>query len=304
MHTREKYYLVDLKMTSIKLMQHEYEWPIIDINPTAAISFYTVGENDVDAEISNIKKRFHRILRVNPWLTGRLTRERHGGETEVFLMYSEDNVGEKVDDVDTLLCSIIDDDKVFESTDWVTLNDHLSEFKPKKGIDCIDKDEILCRLIVFKSISQSNKLALMFCLNHCIGDGWTFYRLWHMLDKDELVEQLSVERDHTTSEKVERCTNLLQISNSDAGRLLFGKLGRGLKRKLTGRSPPKKFMYRVNKEAIATRKSDFSVDNNFVSTNDILCNWFFGLCEPSHGMTMIVNVRNKIKEVGSFVLMR
>ena len=282
------------RMNSIKLMKHEKDWPIIDANPISALSFYTVKDiTNVDKTISYLKRRFHEIVETNPWLCGRLTKERHNGETDVFLTYSK-TVTKNIDDV----LIVKDDPTIFEHTNWITLSDYVSKLKPKRGRDCIDKNEKLCRLLLLRSTkTQTNKLGVMFCLNHCIGDGWTFYRLWQMLDKDEFVEQLSVERHYSVKEEVAQTSNLFHLSDTRANssKLLLLKVGRGLKRKITGKSRPKKFMYTVNKEAVDTQKRELNREDKFVSTSDILCTRFFQ--NTSHGMIMAMNVRKRMAKV-------
>ena len=52
-------------------------------------------------------------------------------------------------------------------------------------------------------------------------------------------------------------------------------MARGLKRKLCGNTPPNRFLYKVNMEAVKKEKEKYATENSWVSTNDVLCEWIF-----------------------------
>ena len=52
-------------------------------------------------------------------------------------------------------------------------------------------------------------------------------------------------------------------------------MARGLKRKLFGNTPPNRFLYKVNMEAVKKEKEKYATENSWVSTNDVLCEWIF-----------------------------
>ena len=172
-------------------MKHEQQLLITLYAPTTIVSFYTINKEEHPGNIvSYLSNRFNEILKANPWLTGRLVKQKIDGETDVYLSFEESIIN--TDDYFT----VINDEKVFTLRDWIPVTEYLSTFKPSKvGYDCIDKDERLVQLTVIHNHDQTN-LAVMFSLAHMIGDGATCYRIWKMLDKDQLVESLVVERHH------------------------------------------------------------------------------------------------------------
>ena len=66
----------DRIMVVVKLMKHEYNFPIVEFNPTTFASFYTKQQkqqqqSDEENGMSFLKKRCTEILKANLWLTGR-----------------------------------------------------------------------------------------------------------------------------------------------------------------------------------------------------------------------------------------
>ena len=106
-------------------------------------------------------------------LTGRLVRQKEEGETQEYLSYDE-NVS-----CSNSYSKVVLDVHLFSLHDGFELTDYLATFNIKKGKYCIDEDEILCQLIIFHDSSMS-KLAVMFSLNHCVGDGSTCYFIWNV----------------------------------------------------------------------------------------------------------------------------
>ena len=51
--------------------------------------------------------------------------------------------------------------------DTTQLLDYLYPLKPKKGFECVNKDEILCQLVVFAG-DEVKKIAVLLSVNHPI----------------------------------------------------------------------------------------------------------------------------------------
>ena len=113
------------------------------------------------------------------------------------------------------------------------------------------------------------EIALIFSLNHVIGDGYTLYRVWRMLDKDEKIESMTVERNYKFSRYLKRDTNFTYEKPTRVERIkeTFGVPLRGIHRILHRKSFPRQCIYKVNLEGVKAK---------YVSTNDIINSWFFG----------------------------
>merc|ERR1712159_252315 len=190
--------------------------------------------------------------------------------------------------------SIITDDQLFNLTDWISVFNRLKSHQLKKGNDCLGKDEILCQLIIFQN-STFSELALMLSINHMIADGVTFYHIWKMLDKNEVINSMKIERVHEFEDFIKRDTNIPISTDMSALRVLseaFKLISRGVGRKVQGRSAPRMYMYKVNAEAIKKRKAE---SDSFVSTNDILSSWIGSLL--TNGIHLAINSRDRIAEL-------
>ena len=284
------------EMVRIKLLEEEQNWFQLNVfQPITTVSFYEINETSTGASNAEdyLTERFTDILKMNAWLCGRLVKETMDGKKNIFLSFSEEICNPR----DYVLT--ITDDKLFERKEWRSIWKYITQYVTKKGSECVDKNEMLCKLIIVQN-SALTELALVFSLNHTIGDGYTFYYLWKMLDKNQDINSMTVEREHNFGDYVKRDTNLpyAGYNTSKAVKDLFGLLGRGIVRKVCRKSEPIVDMYRVNAEAINSRKKQYNKGDTFVSTNDILNSWFFGkeTCEIEN-MTMAVNMRGKLPEI-------
>merc|ERR1711955_158605 len=111
---------------------------------------------------------------------------------------------------------------------------------------------------------------------------------------------MTVERVHDFEDIIKRDTNLvgvLTMTALDCLREFCGMFGRGVSRKIRGRTPPIVYLYKVSNEAISKLKAQYNSNDSFVSTNDILCSWLFKLCESNDGLSLFVNPRGRVAEL-------
>ena len=117
-----------------------------------------------------------------------------------------------------------------------------------------------------------------------------------MLSSHTTPYKMVVERHHDFLAQMTRETNLDNIAPSvtEMIRMVAHMMARGVKRKLCGNTPPKRFLYKVNMDAVKKEKAKYATGNNWVSTNDILCEWLFTKMNRSDGVEMTVNLRNRL----------
>ena len=120
-----------------------------------------------------------------------------------------------------------------------------------------------------------------------------------MLSSDTTPYKMVVERHHDFLEQLKRETNLDNFAPSVSvmTRLFVRMMVRGFKRKVCGNTPPNRFLYKVNIEAVKKEKAKYATENNWVSTNDILCEWLFSNMNRSDGLQMVVNLRNRLPQL-------
>ena len=59
----------------------------------------------------------------------------------------------------------------------------------------------LCK-ISFLQDTEANKIAVILCMNHAIGDAHTLFKIWKMLDVSEPVISMKTERIQNISELI------------------------------------------------------------------------------------------------------
>lgn len=271
-------------MVLVKLLEQERKFFLQNNDPATFISFYETSATAYENVENQIKLRFREILEKNPWLCGRLVSANNTeGEKEVYLSYnSDENI-----DISAYLDLVVDD-TLLQLTEWRSILDHAGCWMPKVGISCVDNDETLCRLVVFRN-TCSDKFAIMFAVNHTIGDGYTFYYLWKMLDLKEPVRGMEVQRVH---------------SHTLPNVLLHHKLGMSefhVKTEQVRRDKklPKILIFKVSDKGLRKLKDENNTDDFFVSTNDILCSQIFGACKSSNVVNLNVNMRLLIPGVNA-----
>ena len=117
-----------------------------------------------------------------------------------------------------------------------------------------------------------------------------------MLSSDTTPYKMVVERHHDFLVQMKRETKLDNIASSVRvmTRLVVCMMARGVKRKVCHKTPPNRFLYKFNLEAVKKEKEKCTTENGWVSTNDIFCEWLFTKMNRSDGLLMAVNLRNRL----------
>ena len=120
-----------------------------------------------------------------------------------------------------------------------------------------------------------------------------------MLSSDTTPNKMVVERHHDFLMQMKRETNLDDIAPSvtEMIQMVVCMMGRGFKRKICRKTPPNLFFYKVNIESVKKEKAKYATGNDWVSTNDILCEWLFTGLNRSDGLEMVVNLRNRLPQI-------
>lgn len=290
-------------MVSVRLMKEESSWLTMECQPLTIASFYEIEDiADKANKSTNIKvyimQRVVDILTANPWLCGRLVREKNinGEPQDVSLCYSED-----VENPQSYVRTITND-KLFARKDWQTIGEIISPYLPKKGNLCIDNGEQLCKFIIFQNNSLMKK-AIVFSLNHSIGDGHTLYFIWKMLDRNEEIQTMNITREYDFENYVKRDTNFFvyrdqarSMANSLKG--VVGMTMRSIGRIVVQKPAPSANIYKINSTFVRKIKAKYKLEDSFVSTNDILNSWIFGsdVCNTDN-VLMSLNMRNRLPEI-------
>ena len=224
--------------------------------------------NCADAE-SWLRKRTLEVMYANPWLAGRLLSPDASKPSESTIRVCfKKSFSES--DLDSYFY-VTNNPTLTSSMKYKDILQSYSHLSIKRGVDCLDNDNHLFR-VIFIRIS-TNSFALILSMSHLLGDGCTYYRLYSMLSHKEDVVAMTVSRQ---AEKLKesmcmiRTVGLARNPIFLATSILYSSLPKFSRRT---------FIVEVDTEWVAEQKkqcclSKCDMGAPFVSTNDILVSWF------------------------------
>merc|ERR1712232_1157937 len=117
-----------------------------------------------------LEERLSAVLSLNPWLAATL---KTGSTGKHILLVPPDPKASQ------LLSVLKEDLGIRPSMQYADLVKICAALECKTGNDCLDKEEQLLRLTVFQSGPGMH--ALVYSMNHVLGDGHTYYKIYEML---------------------------------------------------------------------------------------------------------------------------
>jgi hypothetical protein len=285
----EKVYPETLTMTKVKLMEHEKE--IMAMMP-AVTTITTYKATRIPETF--LKRKLADILRKNPWLCGRLLKNATDG---LHLAYpGEFNTAEAINKLIKEHLQVVVDFEMPENIPYDELMKLVDHFQVQKGNNCINKPYALLFRVTLLKLKGRNEIALIVSMSHVIADGYTYYKVLNMFDKDAKVTALKAERSDQYLPGVTKLVGKPMIDWVHSPLVLAGLLGCALVR-----SAMKVHIVRVDNAWLAAQKADFLSEKSytskakvpFVSTNDILTAWHCRISGCDIAL-MSLNARNRV----------
>ena len=145
-------------------------------NSLTTITFY---EGDYRKIQNRLERRVNEVLKMNPWLGGRLAVK--PGEEQLRLWY-DPNCNDVPSDIYT--CHEPGVIPLKRSTKYVQYKDHLADYSVV--VPCVNglvgKDHPVWKVTVVPDvIEQNERFAIIVSQSHMIGDSHTYYKIFHML---------------------------------------------------------------------------------------------------------------------------
>jgi hypothetical protein len=290
----------------LELMKDEvFEYGLAMEPGIATITYYNGG--DYKAVGAALHAQLTLIVNANPWLSGRLVKNKEG---KVVLRHP---VKPTENDINCLFAVIgcDDDDKnTFKLKPNSSYNDSCSSmYKSDKAVivssgnESIDKiDKPVTLLTVVESVP--GKFAIIYSLSHTVGDGHTYYEIFKMLQPGSSVRELQVTRVQTFSDAMKDVCGRKELEWGESmgtgclfvwSAMLPTALG-CLKGSQCNAFYVDHDKITIAKEEAAAAASSVSGDGDgitYVSTNDILTSSFFNACNTRVGW-MGLNCRGRI----------
>lgn len=172
----------------------------------APIATITYMEGDSTEAALYLRQRVADIAHQNPWLGGWVAKDPKDGVVKLFY----DETGERL--APNLFREFepgeipLSRDTPFDEHVHLLADAHAREFKVKSNAAAIGHgDESLWRLSLIPDANHpSKRFALVVSMSHMLGDGHTYFTIYHMLNKENPISTLNPKRNLLFSTDVER----------------------------------------------------------------------------------------------------
>ena len=200
---------------TLEFLDTETKRDFMEVESVSTVTLFA-GQPPVD----HIRERVMEIISKNPWLKGKLVRQKG----KVVLQYSASS-----DPSAHFACvdSVKMDNHQDLKTSVVSMSESLKPYMVKKGKDSVNKKDDLQFRVTVGAINPE-QYFLCVSLSHILGDGHTFYQIYGMLSGE--VKTLKGERDmvrgnviSSGSKEVNDIFSSVPIILNMVGKMMFGK---------------------------------------------------------------------------------
>jgi hypothetical protein len=285
---------------SISFLPVESSDFVLGCSGITTTTFYE--SSDIQSAKFFLDTRVKHLLKLNPWLTGRLTNQNKQKKLQLIYNPNLDSVN-----IEHFLKFETTNKRVDESLDYESICNHLSKYTLRKGALSVNKDlseEPLFRITMLQT--SINRFALIMSLCHVIGDGATYYELYAMLHKDTEPRALNAIRKD--SSQYETAANLLMnhrytewnewlFSFSSVIQCVYTVIFGPIPKSITVAISNSWIKHQKNKykdEMVGKDKTSIS----FISTNDIVTSYLAKLAGYDV-ILMAANFRGKLSLVNN-----
>lgn len=259
------------------------------------------------APIDFLRQRLAAMLEANPWITARIVKK-STADGVVALAYAPDFEVEQAVDQHLFVYGT-DEVGLSLSLPYEGLVDCLRPVQCVRSVPAMDEDEPLFKVAVvpvepagvddgqaapLRGAMTSPGFALVVSMNHTLGDGHTYYKLYGMLSADSVVEALDPVRVEGFEEAKSEVIGQAESAMFASAGLGLGIVGTFLWGKLTRREPQNVSIHAVDPAWAAQEKSRARQEGQvpFISSNDALSSWFFREMKADLNI-MVANFRSR-----------
>lgn len=280
------------------------EWEVANLHlpPVTTVTLY-----EGSAPVENLRSRMTIMIEKNPWLTSRIVKK-DTSDGIVAMTYSRTVDAERV--IDQHLTVYQPGDVGFSlDMPYEELVRCLLPVQCVRSKPATDKDEVLFKVAVLPvetGAEESDQtlplqhaialpgFALVVSMNHTLGDGHTYYKLYSMLSTDAEAEELDPVRVHGFEAAKTEIIGEKETAMFKSVGLGFGIVGTYLGAKVTRREPQNVCVHAVDSAWVVQEKAKAKQEGrvSFVSTNDALTSWFFREMKSDLNI-MVANFRSR-----------
>ena len=294
-------------MTSIVELT-EFDSNVMVFPPITSLTWFS---GDYKQAKMTLEHRMNLILEKNPWLQGEITKTSKGYN----LCYPNPASSKTHIKVEGHLVTVEEDKSpISRDTPTEKLGSLLSAFHMQNTNLFLENGTRKCifRAVIIPCRKKCNSsFALVFQLNHAVGDGATYYKLLHMLCsiQEECIVPLNPIRDTGYKEKaIARLGKKEKAFQAGTAKMLFFMWGLF---KAIPFYDPLSTAHRLQyaylnpskikeAKADAMQKQEQGIHTNaivpFVSTNDIITSWFMRETQCDYG-DIVINMRGRLEGI-------
>jgi len=278
-------------------------------NPISTIT-WCQGE-DQGAATAVLKDRLQQVLKVNPWLVGTVV-SRDGKNYLEYCDYGDSSTKEEEEKRTSAIFRQLTADEAsltpktpFDELGRMCVQANLiSEFK-------FDRAKPVFQISIMPSASKekTNTFAIIVTMSHVVGDGDTYYRIYHMLLSGQSIVALDPQRIDLDLTQQHEQMGKWECGVLNSGGFILSAIRGLLAAKILGlfskNFRPTVETVLVDMEKVKEIKANYQKNSaeksekpDFVSTNDIITSWYFNNSACQHGM-MAINLRGRLENYDS-----
>jgi len=280
----------------------EWERANLHLPPVTTVTLY---EGSTPVEF--LRSRIASMLEKNPWLTSRIVKK-NTADGVVAMAFSKSFEAKSV--IDQHFSVYNPGDVGFSlGMPYEELVRCLLSVQCVRSKPATDKNEVLFKVAVVpieakaRDSVQSMPLqqtialpgfALVVSMNHTLGDGHTYYKLYSMLSMDTEVEELNPVRVPDFEAAKTDIIGKKETAMFKSTGLAFGIMGTYLATKFGRRAPQNICINEVDPAWVVKEKAKAKQEGKvpFASSNDALSSWFFRKMESDTNI-MVANFRSR-----------
>jgi hypothetical protein len=240
------------------------------------VSFITIFDGELP--ISYLEAKTKEIIKQNPWLRSRLF---YDNDSKIVAVYKE-----KWNTEEDVYFQLKSSPDLKYQGDYKSTVANVEKYLCAKGQRLVDHDERLFKVTLIE-VEPEKKYALLISLSRVLGDAFTCYELYSMLDKSVDPFGMDPTRpigfDDLSSQLAPLFTEILRhplLVISVVKSLIFGRR-------------PLATVYELSVTKVNAFKSMLNTnDTDYISSNDIIMAWFAHSCRSDY-VQMAYNLRMK-----------
>jgi hypothetical protein len=259
------------------------KWEISNFHlpPVTTLTFY-----EGNASYEKLRDRLSLVIKQNPWITSRIVKKA-GRKAVPHLEYFENQDTDKI--IDQYL-QFYDAREASIPLDlpYTDLYERTLPYQCAFPKPATNADEVMFKISIvplsnmqgsapLQHVMSKNGFALVVSMNHILGDGHTYYKLYDMLNEGVEIESMDPVRKEGFEEEKTKVIGKKETAMLASAGFVLRIIGKYLVSKMVKQSPQNVCLTEVDPSWADKEKQKAKNEGtvSFVSTNDAITSFFF-----------------------------